>query len=219
MMAADIRTGAAATPVAPGTIGSAQEVADAARAGDMFVLVGDGRAGSESYLVIPADRADATAINRMAREARGLVCLALDEAIVDALDLPLMPQTNRTRITTAYTMSIEARDGVSTGISAADRALTVAAAIRPGARPDDLASPGHVFPIRVEDGELAYRPSAPAAAVALSRAAGRAPAAVLCAIMTTDGRMADPAETAAFAEAAGLGLSDIRAVAALMDAG
>lgn len=184
------------------------EIVEEARAGRMFVVTERGRHGREGTLIVPADCADAAAVNFLARHARGLVCLALDEAIVDRLNLSLMPQTNRSRMGTAFTISIEASEGISTGISASDRALTIAAAIRDGAGPEAVVSPGHVFPIRVEEDELMLRPSAAATGVEVCRAAGRVPAAVICAIMTPDGAMADEAQTRDFADREGLKLTD-----------
>ncbi|WP_417722571.1 3,4-dihydroxy-2-butanone-4-phosphate synthase [Salipiger sp.] len=185
----------------------------ACRGGGMAVLVEDTRDGVQGQLVIAADHAGAEAINYLARHARGLVCVALHEAIVDRLRLSLLPQTNRARLATAYTISIEAREGVSTGISARDRALTIAAAIRPDARAEDLASPGHVFPIRVEEGEIRARPTAAAALVELCRDAGLSPAGVLCAIMNADGSMAGEGDLVAFAETHGLPIARARDIA------
>ena len=172
--------------------GQAPEAALAAAlgSGGKLVLVEKTLEGVQGYLVIAAEFATARSINDLARDARGLVCLALHESIVDNLRLPLLPQTNRHRLGVAYTVSIEAREGVTTGISAQDRALTVAAAIREGAGPEDLGSPGHVFPIRVEHHETNAPRSAAAGAVRLCQVAGLRPAAVICAIMTTDGAMA-----------------------------
>lgn len=138
-------------------------------------------------LMIPAEFADARAVNLMATHARGLICLALDSRIVDALHLALQPQTNRRCFATPFTVSIEARRAVSTGISAADRATTIAAAIRPDARPGDLATPGHVFPIRVDSDSRAPHPGIPGAAVEICRRAGLRPAAVICEILDPTG--------------------------------
>lgn len=181
-----------------------QGVIAAARQGDMFVILAHGGNGTDGTLVAPADSADADVVNRMARHARGLVCLPLDEVIIDRLALNLMPQTNRSRLGTAFTVSIEAREGITTGISAEDRARTIAAAVNAEARPDDIVSPGHVFPIRVERQEYRLRPSACAAAVEICRAAGLTPAAVTCVLMSTDGSIAGEAEAVRFAEDADL---------------
>ncbi|WP_171054175.1 3,4-dihydroxy-2-butanone-4-phosphate synthase [Arenibacterium halophilum] len=192
---------------------SFDEIVEEARAGRMFVVVERGRHGREGTLIVPADCADADAVNFFARHARGLVCLSLDETIADRLNLTLMPQTNRSRFGTAFTVSIEARDGISTGISARDRALTIATAIRADAGREDVVSPGHVFPIRVETEELLLRPSAAAAGVEICRAAGRTPAAVICAIMTRDGSIADAAQTREFAAREGFKMVDAGLVA------
>lgn len=185
-------------------IGDLQELIAAARRGDMFVILSRGRNGNEGTLVAPADFADAVVVNRMACHARGLVCLSLDEDIVDRLGLNLMPQTNRSRLGTAFTISIEASEGISTGISAEDRARTIAAAVRTNAQPEDIVSPGHVFPIRVEREEYRLRPSASAVAVEICRAAGLTPAAATCVLMSTDGSISDEAEAVGFANNADL---------------
>ena len=155
---------------------------DCAREARMMILC-DPEGGALPCLMIPADFADAGAINLMATHARGLVCLALDSRIVDRLQLALQPQSNRRRFATPFTLSIEATHAVSTGISAPDRARTVAAAIHPEAVPGDLATPGHVFPIRVErDGPRAGG-CIPGAAVEICDRAGLRPAAVICEIL------------------------------------
>src|ERR1700761_7904664 len=131
---------------------SAEEIIAAARQGKMFILVDDEDRENEGDLVIPAERATAEAVNFMARYGRGLICLAMTKDRVEHLGLPFMARSNGTRHQTAFTISIEAREGVTTGISAADRARTVAVAIDPAANAHDIVSPGHVFPLMAREG-------------------------------------------------------------------
>lgn len=159
---------------------------DCARKGNMMLLA-DSAGAALPCLMIPAQFAYAHAINRMATHARGLICLALDSQIVDNLNLALQPQTNRRCFATPFTVSIEAGRAVSTGISAADRATTIAAAIHPDARPGDLATPGHIFPIRVERDSSSARTVVPRVAVEICRSAGLRPAAVICDILDPAG--------------------------------
>ncbi|MGA7913574.1 MAG: 3,4-dihydroxy-2-butanone-4-phosphate synthase [Candidatus Dormiibacterota bacterium] len=161
-----------------------------AQAGRMFVLVDDERREDEGDLVIPAQFATPEAINFMARYARGLICLAMTRKRLDELHLPLMAQTSHTRTQTAFTASIEAKEGVTTGISAYDRAHTVAVAIDPNTRPSDIVSPGHVFPIMARDGGTLIRAGHTEGAVDIARLAGLIPAGVICEIMNPDGTMA-----------------------------
>jgi 3,4-dihydroxy 2-butanone 4-phosphate synthase/GTP cyclohydrolase II len=175
-----------------------------ARAGKMFILVDDEDRENEGDLVIPAEFADAAAINFMARHARGLICLALTADRVRQLNLPLMSPANGTRHQTAFTVSIEAREGVTTGISAADRARTIAAAIDPAKGPADIVSPGHVFPLMARDGGVLVRAGHTEAAVDLARMAGKIPAGVICEIMNDDGTMARLPDLVAFAQRHGL---------------
>ena len=161
-----------------------------AQAGRMFVLVDDERREDEGDLVIPAQFATPEAINFMARYARGLICLAMTRKRLDELHLPLMAQTSHTRTQTAFTASIEAKEGVTTGISAYDRAHTIAVAIDPNTRPSDIVSPGHVFPIMARDGGTLIRAGHTEGAVDIARLAGLIPAGVICEIMNPDGTMA-----------------------------
>lgn len=161
-----------------------------AQAGRMFVLVDDERREDEGDLVIPAQFATPEAINFMARYARGLICLAMTRKRLDELHLPLMAQTSHTRTQTAFTASIEAKEGVTTGISAYDRAHTVAVAIDPNTRPSDIVSPGHVFPIMARDGGTLIRAGHTEGAVDIARLAGLIPAGVICEIINPDGTMA-----------------------------
>ena len=178
--------------------GAEDLIADASR-GKMVILVDDEDRENEGDLVIPAECADARAIAFMAREACGLICLALPAERVDMLGLPLMHAFNGTRHETAFTISIEAREGVTTGISAADRARTIAVAIDPNTRSDDLVSPGHVFPLRARSGGVLVRAGHTEAAVDLARLGGRTPAGVICEIMKEDGTMARLPDLLAFA--------------------
>ncbi len=167
-----------------------EELIEDARNGRMFILVDDEDRENEGDLIIPAQMATPDAINFMAREGRGLICLALDAETLDRLQIPMMGQFGRSRNGTAFTVSIEAKDGITTGISAADRARTVQAAIAPNAVPEDIVSPGHVFPLRARDGGVLVRAGHTEAAVDISRLAGLQPAAVICEVMKDDGTMA-----------------------------
>ena len=180
-----------------------------ARAGRMFVLVDDEDRENEGDLVIPAQFATPDAVNFMARHARGLICLAMTQQRVDQLGLPLMSQSNATRHQTAFTVSIEAREGVTTGISAADRAHTIAVAINPEAARDAIVTPGHVFPLVARDGGALVRAGHTEAAVDIARLAGLTPAGVICEIMNEDGTMARLPELAAFAQRHNLKLGTI----------
>lgn len=179
-------------------IASAEEIIAEAIAGRMVILVDDEDRENEGDIVIPADCADEAAIAFMARQACGLICLALDEERIDALGLPPMHAYNGMRHETAFTISIEAREGVTTGISAADRAHTIATAINPQCRRTDIVSPGHVFPLRARAGGVLMRAGHTEAAVDLARLAGRPPAGVICEIMNVDGTMARLPQLLAF---------------------
>lgn len=182
------------------------------RAGQPFVLIEENLGQYIGMLAIAAQFATADRINDMARDARGLICLALHETIVDQLGLPLMMQRNRRRRGPAFTVSIEARHGISTGISTRDRANTIAAAIRDGAGEEHIATPGHIFPIRVEEDDLRNCFSSAAMAVGLCRQAGLTPAAVLCAILNSAGGVADPMQLRVFAAELGLPIARCRNV-------
>ena len=159
------------------------------RAGKMLVIVDDEDRENEGDLCIAAEKVTPEAINFMARHARGLICLPLDAAICDQLQLPPMTPRNTSRFGTAFCESIEAAEGVTTGISAADRALTIQTAIRLGARASDLARPGHVFPLRAREGGVLVRAGQTEAVVDLARMAGLRPGGVVCEIMNEDGTM------------------------------
>ena len=185
------------------------ELLEEARAGRMFILVDDEDRENEGDLVIPAQFATPEAINFMARHARGLICLALTRDRVHQLGLHLMSQANGTRHETAFTVSIEAREGVTTGISAADRARTVAAAINPAGSRDDIVTPGHVFPLMAREGGTLIRAGHTEAAVDIARMAGLNPSGVICEIMNEDGSMARLPELVSFAQHHNLKLGTI----------
>ncbi|MBX3502901.1 MAG: 3,4-dihydroxy-2-butanone-4-phosphate synthase [Alphaproteobacteria bacterium] len=187
----------------------ADEIIEEARRGRMFILVDDEDRENEGDLVIPAQMATPEAINFMARYGRGLICLALTGKRVEELGLPLMAQNNGTRHQTAFTVSIEAREGVTTGISAADRARTVAVAIDPSCGPRDIVTPGHVFPLLAREGGVLERTGHTEAAVDLARLAGLAPAGVICEIMNDDGTMARRDDLIRFAQMHGLKIGTI----------
>ncbi len=186
-----------------------EELIEEARRGRMFILVDDEDRENEGDLVIPAQTATPEAINFMAKHARGLICLAMTHERIEELGLPLMAQKNGTRLQTAFTVSIEAREGVTTGISAADRARTVAVAIDPSCGPHDLVTPGHVFPLVARDGGVLERTGHTEAAVDLARLAGLTPAGVICEIMNDDGSMARRDDLIRFAQLHGLKIGTI----------
>jgi 3,4-dihydroxy 2-butanone 4-phosphate synthase/GTP cyclohydrolase II len=181
-------------------ISSVEEIIDDARNGRMFILVDHEDRENEGDLVIPAQMCTPQAINFMAMHGRGLICLAMPASRVDALGLSLMSPKNSSRHETAFTMSIEAREGVTTGISAADRALTVAVAIDPTKTAADIATPGHIFPLRARDGGVLVRAGHTEAAVDVSRLAGLNPSGVICEIMNEDGTMARLPDLVSFAQ-------------------
>ncbi len=187
----------------------AEELIEEARKGRMFVLVDDEDRENEGDLVIPAQMATAEAINFMARYGRGLICLAMTKERCEQLGLPLMARDNASRHSTAFTVSIEAREGVTTGISAADRARTVAVAIDPSCGPQDIVSPGHVFPLVAREGGVLERTGHTEAAVDLARLAGLQPAGVICEIMNDDGTMARRDDLIRFAQLHGLKIGTI----------
>ncbi|MBS0519197.1 MAG: 3,4-dihydroxy-2-butanone-4-phosphate synthase [Proteobacteria bacterium] len=188
---------------------AAEDIIEEARKGRMFILVDDEDRENEGDLVVPAQFASAEAINFMAKHARGLICLALTRERVEQLGLSLMAQNNGTRHQTAFTVSIEAREGVTTGISAADRARTVAVAIDPSCGPQDIVTPGHVFPLVAREGGTLERTGHTEAAVDLARLAGLTPAGVICEIMNDDGTMARRNDLITFAQRHGLKIGTI----------
>jgi 3,4-dihydroxy 2-butanone 4-phosphate synthase/GTP cyclohydrolase II len=188
----------------------AEAIIDEARNGRMFILVDDDDRENEGDLVVPAQMATPDAINFMARHGRGLICLALTKERADQLGLEPMTRTNRSRNETAFTVSIEAKEGISTGISAADRARTVSVAIDASNGPDAIVSPGHVFPLIARPGGVLVRAGHTEAAVDVARLAGLNPSAVICEIMRDDGSMARLDDLMDFARAHGLKIGTIR---------
>jgi 3,4-dihydroxy 2-butanone 4-phosphate synthase/GTP cyclohydrolase II len=189
---------------------SIEEIIDEARNGRMFILVDDEDRENEGDLIIPAQMATPDAINFMATHGRGLICLAMQKARVDALGLELMSRANGTRHETAFTTSIEARDGVTTGISAADRARTISVAIDASKGKDEIVTPGHVFPLVARDGGVLVRAGHTEAAVDVARLAGLNPSGVICEIMRDDGTMARMDDLVAFARLHNLKMGTIR---------
>jgi len=169
---------------------SVERAARRLAAGGMVIMVDDEDRENEGDLVIAAQFVTPEAVNFMAKYGRGLICLALDGATVDRLGLPLMVPDNQSKFGTGFTVSIEARHGVTTGISAHDRAHTIRTAIKDDAKPEDLVRPGHVFPLRARDGGVLVRSGQTEGSVDLARIAGLKPAAVICEIMKDDGTMA-----------------------------
>lgn len=181
-----------------------EEIIEDARQGKMFVLVDDEDRENEGDLVIPAQMATPEAVNFMAKYGRGLICLAMTGERAAHLGLQLMPQKNNSRFSTAFTVSIEAREGVTTGISAHDRAQTIAVAIDEDSDASAITTPGHVFPLVARDGGVLVRTGHTEAAVDISRLAGLHPSGVICEIMDEDGSMARLPQLVAFAQFHGL---------------
>src|SRR5256885_12457475 len=193
-----------------GAMASAEQIIDEARNGRMFILVDDEDRENEGDLIIPAQMATPDAINFMAKHGRGLICLALTRERVDQLGLQPMSRTNGARLETAFTTSIEAREGVTTGISAADRARTISVAIDAAKGPEHIVSPGHVFPLVARDGGVLVRAGHTEAAVDVARLAGLNPSGVICEIMSDDGSMARMDDLFVFAQLHGLRIGTIR---------
>lgn len=189
---------------------SPEEIIDDARNGRMFILVDDEDRENEGDLVIPAQMATPDAINFMAKHGRGLICLAMTKQRIDSLNLGLMNASNGSRHETAFTVSIEAKDGVTTGISAADRARTIAVAIDAAKGPEHIVTPGHVFPLVARPGGVLVRAGHTEAAVDVARLAGLIPAGVICEIMNEDGTMARLDSLMALAERSRLKVGSIR---------
>jgi 3,4-dihydroxy 2-butanone 4-phosphate synthase / GTP cyclohydrolase II len=187
-----------------------EEIIEEARNGRMYILVDDEDRENEGDLIIPAQMATPDAINFMATHGRGLICLTLTKQRVEQLGLDLMSRANGTRHETAFTTSIEAREGVTTGISAADRARTVSVAIDAAKGRDDIVTPGHVFPLIARDGGVLVRAGHTEAGVDISRLAGLNPSSVICEIMKDDGTMARMDDLVSFARLHGLKMGTIR---------
>lgn len=187
-----------------------EEIIDEARNGRMFILVDDEDRENEGDLIIPAQMATPAAVNFMATNGRGLICLCLTRERCEQLDLPPMARENGTPLGTAFTVSIEAREGITTGISAADRARTVSVAIDGTKGKNDITSPGHVFPLQARDGGVLVRAGHTEAGVDISRLAGLNPSAVICEIMRDDGEMARLDDLITFARLHDLKIGTIR---------
>ncbi len=190
-------------------ISPVEDIVAEMRAGRMVILVDEEDRENEGDLVLAAEHVSPEAINFMARFGRGLICLTLTRERCEYLRLPPMAARNGTAYSTAFTVSIEAAEGVTTGISAADRARTVQAAVAPDARPDDLVQPGHVFPLQAVDGGVLMRAGHTEAGCDLAAMAGCAPAAVICEIMKDDGTMARLPDLQVFAAQHGLKIGTI----------
>ncbi|MEM0976065.1 MAG: 3,4-dihydroxy-2-butanone-4-phosphate synthase [Pseudomonadota bacterium] len=190
-------------------ISPVEEIIEEARCGRMFILVDHEDRENEGDLVIPADMVTPEIVNFMARFGRGLICLSLTPDRVDALGLPMMASNNSSRHETAFTVSIEAREGITTGISAHDRSKTVSVAIDPNSGPADVATPGHIFPLRAREGGVLVRAGHTEAAVDIARLAGLSPAGLICEIMKEDGTMARLPDLMLYAEQHGLKIGTI----------
>lgn len=190
-------------------LATVDEIIEDARNGRMFILVDDEERENEGDLVIPAQMATPDTINFMAKYGRGLICLTMTPERLRDLDLPLMTQRNGSRHQTAFTVSIEATEGVTTGISASDRARTISVAIDPTKGAGDIASPGHVFPLEARPGGVLVRAGHTEATVDVSRLAGLNPSSVICEIMNEDGTMARMPDLVKFAQFHGLKIGTI----------
>ncbi|PKN62887.1 MAG: bifunctional 3,4-dihydroxy-2-butanone-4-phosphate synthase/GTP cyclohydrolase II [Deltaproteobacteria bacterium HGW-Deltaproteobacteria-15] len=191
-----------------------EKVLEDLRQGRMIILVDDESRENEGDLTMAAEKVTPEAVNFMAKYGRGLICLSLAPEIVDKLKLPLMVANNRSPFQTNFTVSIEARSGVTTGISAADRARTITTAVADDARPEDLVQPGHVFPLRARRGGVLFRTGQTEGSVDLARLAGLKPAGVICEVMNDDGSMARMPDLERFAERHGLKIATVRDIIA-----
>jgi 3,4-dihydroxy 2-butanone 4-phosphate synthase/GTP cyclohydrolase II len=192
-----------------GPLSSIEDIIEDARQGRMYILVDAPERENEGDLIIPAQFATPDAVNFMARFGRGLICLAMTRVRAEKLGLQPMARDNRSRNRTNFTVSIEAREGISTGISAHDRARTIAVAVDPEKGADDIVSPGHIFPLVAREGGVLLRGGHTEAAVDIARLAGLNPAAVLCEIMNDDGTMARLPDLIGFAQMHGLKIGAI----------
>jgi len=188
---------------------TSEEAIQEIKAGRIVILVDDKDRENEGDLTIAAECVTPEVINFMAKHARGLICLSLTPEKIEALDLPMMVDNNTSRFGTGFTVSIEARCGVTTGISAFDRATTILAAARDDAKPTDLVRPGHVFPLRAKGGGVIVRAGQTEGSVDLARLAGKRPAAVICEVMDEDGTMARMPALEKFSEEHGIGICTI----------
>lgn len=192
------------------TVATIEQAIAAIKAGNMIILIDDEHRENEGDLVMAAEFITPEAINFMSRQGCGLICLPMAEELIDQLQLPMMAQNNRSPYGTAFTVSIEAAEGVSTGISAADRAHTIKTAIAAHTKPTDLISPGHIFPLRARRKGVLERPGQTEGSVDLARLAGLTPAAVICEIINEDGTMSRRDELIAFSKKHGILLVTIR---------
>lgn len=197
------------TSLFPAPISPVEDIVAELRAGRMVILVDEEDRENEGDLVLAADHVTPEAINFMARHARGLICLTLSRELCERLRLPPMVARNGAKHSTAFTVSIEAAEGVTTGISAADRARTVQAAVAPNARAEDLVQPGHIFPLQAVDGGVLMRAGHTEAGCDLSVMAGCSPASVICEVMNEDGTMARLPDLQLFAAQHGLKIGTI----------
>ncbi|TYT73736.1 bifunctional 3,4-dihydroxy-2-butanone-4-phosphate synthase/GTP cyclohydrolase II [Desulfobotulus mexicanus] len=188
---------------------SIEEAIEDIRAGKMVILADDEDRENEGDLTIAAEKVTPEVINFMAKYGRGLICLSLTAEKCDALDLPMMVGNNTSPFGTGFTVSIEAREGVTTGISAADRATTILAAVKKEAKPRDLVRPGHIFPLRAKDGGVIVRSGQTEGSMDLARLAGLEPAGVICEIMDDDGTMARMPSLERFSEEHGIGICTV----------
>lgn len=186
-----------------------EQAIDDIKNGKMVILVDDEDRENEGDLTIAAEMVTPEAINFMAKYGRGLICLPLDSSIADRLQLPMMVDKNTSQFGTGFTVSIEAKKGVTTGISAADRATTVLTAVADGTKPSDIARPGHIFPLRARDGGVMVRIGQTEGSVDLARLAGLKPAAVICEIMDEDGTMARMPSLEIFAKEHSIGICTV----------
>ncbi|MGA2193022.1 MAG: bifunctional 3,4-dihydroxy-2-butanone-4-phosphate synthase/GTP cyclohydrolase II [Nitrospirota bacterium] len=191
---------------------SIEDALEEIREGRMVILVDDEDRENEGDLTMAAEKVTPQAINFMAKHGRGLICLSLTADKVEELQLPMMASKNTSQFGTAFTVSIEAKKGVTTGISAKDRATTILTAIRPDCRPEDLARPGHIFPLRAQNGGVLKRAGQTEGSVDLARLAGLIPSGVICEIMNEDGTMARVPELAVFAKEHGLKMVTVKSL-------
>ena len=182
------------------SIASVDEIIEEARQGRMFILTDDENRENEGDLIIAAQFAKSETINFIRRHTSGIICLPMASHLIDRLQLPMMVQNNQSRYRTPFTSSIEAREGVTTGVSAADRAHTIRTAVDPTKGPQDIVSPGHIFPLKADDGGVLARPGHTEGCVDIMRLAGLIPAAVLCEVTNEDGTMARLPDLIQFAE-------------------
>ena len=188
---------------------STEDIIAASRAGRPYILVDDESRENEGDIAIAAEFVTPEIINFMIRECGGMICLAMDGAMIDRLDLPLQPRRNLIGNQANFTVSIEAREGVETGVSAKDRAHTILTAINPTSGPDDICTPGHVFPLRAASGGIAERAGHTEACVDISKLSGLRGAAVICEIMNEDGTMARLPDLMQFAQHHGIKIGTI----------